>query len=918
MRRTNRRGIFLPIVLVCIMLLVGIAIAFQFISASDYKQVARWGREAQAEALADLASDEIYTQVADVHPADGVAMPGWLTSLLTKLDAARAAAGTAELGAKESLTFALTDLPATNALATGPETIVTLSTISAEVGPFTLLNQAFTADTYYLEPAFQDTPLSLRPWDLKGAIAVTLQAKGRQQILNFEFGQQYHRDQVLRITDTTPLANKFTLFSFHPSPSEQYAFSDLRSGGTFDVAPALDGPGSRVMLRGPLVIVPDEAPTATGAPAHLGGPNPQAESVGYPDNVYAGAGAMATIPGPRLVMHPAGGLGEGLMGSVGEVLDGLTTEMEPRRASEPQSNSVVKTLPKVFSYRLKIKDCVGFPLSLFAPEWMTRSMPQPELVFNLGDVSSSLAKGTRTASPVFNTVDKDPISYFPASAYFISPGVEGTQTFRILPYFPSYTKLMQSFKGTAQSFGTIVGAPWARNVLNEGDRVTLEPVIRDRTPAANAGLFGLYGVVHHAAKTYSIVPIREFMTWLAREGIERKLSGLVKKVALCNLEDAEVDLVGQALTQLNLTPDLDVVVHRFREIAPPPIGGAMSLGAVEGALTSNRAAILPFGSYHSADSFWASPMGAAKRNEIMQDFQTEKSGHGGGVAGHTATMEDVFTENGSPNYGTVDPNWPAGSFADEVARWLCEDVAGRYLQGFGTGNAVGIIRSLFAGLDGTVGMPTLVDLPDRRPQGAFGPRSDDLPAAVDMTPVRQRFAGSFYPPKYRDFSQIVTRIYDDWNQYAAAEQDATGAIKLKGVVLIRNMNCPNGFTYRGRGILICHGKNGAPAVIGGNVGPATPDSMLLLVHRVPPGEMGTNAPSLRLGATFVGSIYSDNGVQMGGTIQGNLVTGLLFKQRSSDIRLEWDNRIHDPDPNGSMIPYWTVEMNGEVRSAGPG
>jgi len=905
-------------VLVCVTLLVGMVVAFQFVSASDYKQVARSLRSAQAEALVDVASDEIFTSVADHLYGKGQDPAPWVQSILESLDRTRVPGP--RIDRIEDVDFPVARMPVTRSVLDSPETLVTFSSIQGRVGPFSVLNQVIPGEGYYREDAYGDGQVDLLPWDLRAPLGVTFNVKGRESLFRFDYGQTYHRGQEFQVTDTTPLASAFTLFSFHPSPDEAYAMNDMRGGGDMDVYPALDGPGRRLMVRGPLLFVPDEAPTQSGRPAHLAGEAPQSESRGYPDNQYAGSpGSLATIPGPRLVAHPAGGPGGGLIGGAGDVLDSLVTDLNARRSREEKSASVLKTKSKTYTFRIKVKPYVPFPLNLLAPMWMTRSFTMPELTYDLGEVAVSLTRGLRGASPVFNTIDKDPVSYFPASAYFISSGGQGTQTFRVHHTMPSYSYLAQALEGVHVPFGQAAGEPWVRQAVNEGDRIQLEPIPRaDRKPGASAGLFGLYGIVRHIEKTYSVMPVREFLYWLIKTLMKKKLSGLILRVALANLDDAEVDLIGQALRQANLTEDLEVMVHRFTEDPPPSIGGVSSFSTLESALRAHDAAVLPFGSYHHSDGFWSSPVGQSRRQDLLNDLVNEKSGHGGGRGGHAQTLDDLLKERGNPNYSRVDPTYPRGSFAEEMARWLCEDMAGKLLTGFGTQDPITRVKGLFTALSGIVGMPALPVVEQKRPKGAFGPMGLPPASVLNAQAVSDGFKGSYYPPKFRDFAQIATRVYPDFDSYVGTESGPDGVLNLRGVVYIEKM-VARGFAYRGRGIIICKSRAGQGAVITGPVGPADDamDSMLILVHRVAPGEMTGTTGSLRLASPFHGSVYSDNGLQMDGVLHGNLVTGLMNKSRTGDMSLVWDPKIHMPDPGAGMVPYWTVELGGEVTSLSP-
>ena len=142
----SREGMVLPIVLVCGVLLVSMVISFQFVSASDYKRVARLNRAAQATALADLAADEVHAALADMVYGSTASTPApWVKTLMEDLRDSVLSGGIA--GFQDEITFAGNQIPATTAAAADAETFVEIDEIKATVNNFRRVGNLFPANT---------------------------------------------------------------------------------------------------------------------------------------------------------------------------------------------------------------------------------------------------------------------------------------------------------------------------------------------------------------------------------------------------------------------------------------------------------------------------------------------------------------------------------------------------------------------------------------------------------------------------------------------------------------------------------------------------------------------------------------------------------------------------------------------------
>ena len=134
--KPGRLGFALPLVLVGGFLLASLVISFHFVSASDTRSIARLTRAVQAGLLADLASDEVAEKISSISYGQGSTKPDWVTKMFTDLASART--GTPPFKVSSGgITFALSDMPLTQAAAAKSIGLLTIKSVSAKLGPFT-------------------------------------------------------------------------------------------------------------------------------------------------------------------------------------------------------------------------------------------------------------------------------------------------------------------------------------------------------------------------------------------------------------------------------------------------------------------------------------------------------------------------------------------------------------------------------------------------------------------------------------------------------------------------------------------------------------------------------------------------------------------------------------------------------------
>jgi hypothetical protein len=952
---TSREGFVLPIVLVCGLLLASMVITFQFVSSSDYKVVARFMRDAQATALADLASDELAATVNNIQYGAGATQPQWVKDLFAELDAAKSA-GAATIDVRKSVTYPLQQFPITASVAQAAKGLVELSSISGVIGPFTVLKGSGVKELIYKEELFNDAGKDLTAWDLRGPMNLEVEVAGRGG--PFEFSQKYLRGQLLEISDTTPPAKDFTVFSYLPPPSEDYALNDLQRGGTVRIDPGASNgqPTGRVLLRGPLLYLPEEAP-APADKVYMGNEKPKitgppGTSASYPDNEWTAS--LATVPGPRELQHPDNPTtdpGGELLPGVDAALVGVQTAMNPRRPTNEKSISKLQTKPLTIT--LVVNTLLGSP----CPSTKEVTVPVPVVTIDLPGVSPVLAKGLEGSTATFETIDQDVVAYYPPLAYFHAPLPTNKQKLKLLATPPALL-VPRAYHGVTVP---LAGAPslFTGGAGDEGDVIVTEPVPRTgQTDAENTGVMGLYGLATQESKTYLNEPIVEVAKWLVDKGIDKMpnrdrkvkddLSGLAAiGASMCSGDPTYGDIaranrdaiVAQAMAQLGLSPALKFLVRRFAVEAKmsfddPPT--SLAVGSLKTRLGNHEGVVVPYGSYYHEVNFWNAKPPADVKDAIKEGLRTAERPAG---VSTTQLLDQLLPANGQPQVGAVDSSWqpnqpaPAGSKAKVVRDWLGDKYAGemlRFTAAKGAADPGDALEKLMAGAAPRGFATPRADVRPRQ-AGAFGPHDAPPAAAGGGAPItveqmvndlRPLFPKGVFPSKARDWEESVTRSYSKLSEYLAAESQGN-VLQLRGVVLVKETDVAPNITYSGRGVLIVVTTNAtSPAALGGTVTPAAGDqrSRLTVVHRVAPGLIGTGPPpALVLGTQFTGTVYSETGVKPKSSsvrIDGTLVTGLLNKQSIDD-----DDRVDvqytaDSQVN-AMVDAWTLESSGEVSSVDP-
>lgn len=913
----GNRGVVLPIALICCLLLGSMVFTFQFLSSSDYKQVGRLIRSLQASALADLASDEVFLALGTLSVGTADPKPAWVTALLDALDAARAAVGTGApiqmLDAKQTIDF-IDKVPVTIAAAAKTAGLVEVTGVKVVAGPFFTRAAAYSPKVFYSEAGFGDGSKDLFPWDLKAPFVVEVLAKGSKG--PFEFSQRYLRSQDLNITDTTPPACEFALFSYMAPPTEDYALNDLQRGGRCTIVPGVKG---RVHARGPLLLLPEEAP---GDKLFMGTEPPVLDTPNYPQKSWT---AWGSAPGPRVAQHPesqGAGPVAGMLARLLDLLEGVKSGMAPRRPYFEKSHTIFITKP--------------VPILTFEI---------PGQRFDLGEVSVVLATGLETPTPVYQTNDHDEIAYFPPATYLYSPLAPGKQLWTVKPGSGSN----DMFRGALVSAAAAVDQPPAPFVngagaLAEGDLLACEPAPRNAGGACDIGLLGLYGTASVESKTYSTMTVRDVGAWAVKRKLDQlgAVACIAAEAILGTCDPGEI--ADKLLAIVGVDGRIGVLLRRFTVAATnnwtPPTGD-LYLSTLEAALGNKEAVVVPYGWTWHEDGFWQSPAAPAALRTAMIDAL-----HKPVLPWTTQQALDTIFKEGSLNTGWADAEaaCPTGlpNVANDIRDWLCGDHAKQLMRATAGKDASAqfdAVKAVFdAGLRGGVrGVAPLAPERSKRPRGAFGDYA--MPATTpseELKAIERDFPGGFFPPKYRDWEAIATRSYPDMATYLAAETKS-GVLELRGAVLIEKMDYPGtsggsrDIPYRGRGIVIALTEDAAaPATLDAKLQPAAGavNSGLVLAHRVSRALIDAGKyPPLRLGTEIKATVVSDTGVAPVGSasrIDGNLVTGLLNKRAipassgpNDGVKVVYEQTL-GAAASGPRAPYWTLELGGEVSSLEPG
>lgn len=949
-RKTSNRGFALPLVLVGGFLLASLVLSFHFVSASDTRSIARLTRSVQAGLLADLASDELAGQVAAISYGANDPKPQWVTDMFTELANQRTGTPPFKVKGGSPITFGLNDLPVTKAAADRSAGLLQVKSVEAKLGPFTPTG----ADDalIYKDEVFQDAAKDPRAWDLRGPLAVEIVVAGDRG--PFDFGQRYQRGQELVITDTSPPASEFALFSFLPPPDASYAMLDMQTGGNLVINPAGadNNSSSRVHIRGPLFIMSEDAPSAPNEP-HIATTMANADKVqdapaggkpsAYPDGQWTAG--MATIPGPRTLQHTddTGSNIDAALGGIRDAFEGAVEGLQPRRPANAVAETRLKTRPGA-AIPVTVTVNVTTPAvgilgvriveSTTISQKITIDFNVPTIDWRMLQESLVLSNNYQSDNATFETIDRDVVAYYPPGAYIYGPLPPEKHTFKMFKNLPALVPRPCYF-GVKVPLGGGEPAKFDPAQKAEGDLVTTEPVPRaGNPPAANAGLIGVYGVALFESKTIVNYPIRELALWMMQKFIDTKLASapdFVKRVARENKETA----ADQTLAFLRMSPTLQFLIRRFKlegglKYANLPTADFSS--DLRDKLNAKQALIAPWGSWYHDKGFWKSQLPAPLLDEGKKALKTATVNKPADETLKVLLQEGNQPEF-TPDWNAIDPSWPTGgspgadTAAKKIRDWICGDHAQKLLRpvlGGSTGtNGATNFDALLALAKEPRGITEPTLKPGKRPKGAFGDYLAPAVAPADFAALKTDFPKGYFPSKYRDFERAVTRSYYSMENYLNAETK-NGALDLKGVVLIERMEFAKPFTYRGRGIIVCGSTDQHTASLTGKVQAAAddPKACLTLVHRVSPNLLKTGkAPQIKLGDEFQGAVYSDSGVTPSSSthIIGNLSCGLIEKNKiaaGTTLQVDYfkDRMACPPD---KIAERWTVEMTGEVSSTQP-
>jgi hypothetical protein len=952
----------LPLVLVCGFLLGAMVMTFQFISSSDYKAMARLVRSTQASLIADVAADEMAMQLATASygPSPTTPPPPWLTTILSALGNGNAA----KLTARPDLNLPVEQMTATRAAADRTGGLVRLTRIAGRAGPFQYTIPAGASTMPYKEAAFSDAPV--RAQDVQGPVSVELTFEGKGSG-PFSFGQVYARGQMLHVIDTSPPAEPFVAFSFLPPPTRDYAMQDMQSPGKLTLDPAGTG---RVMLRGPLIYVAeDTTPRLPGKNWSGASDKPQEAPAVFPDPQWTGG--LATIGGPRTLVHPEGSDDElsALFGEIAQALENTSGgNMAPQRPSTESSLSHLRTNTS-YKFHIRIQDRVTVSLPLGITKDVDvdfeDDFPLPPFDVQLPGLSMVLASGLTGGTPGYDTIDKSPAAVFPAGGFAYGPLDKGASQLALRQAMPAKDKPYQTFRAGTSKVGGGASA-FAPTDLAEGDVVLPEPIPQSSgNPQENVGLVGLYGLATFDSRTLLRVPILEFakfmIQWFIDEFMDAALetkkaeilqkirdkypaAGLVpdfllwpivkdtaKKVAKSQRES----IAQQMLDNLRLRLDMEILGRRFRveggypTIASPPSG--LREGDVAAALTGRKALLAHFGSWFTSADFWKGADARAMEPRLRDSIRNAVKDLNGKDFDSEIypLLKRVITSPNPPDLSDFGDLSGLAPETQEIVNFVGGKNGERLMRHTRIAGDPTNLGELLNDANGVKGIEALELAVGKRPDGAFGDYAKGGgPQGVDVGQLSRFTSRGYFPPKYREWERIATRTYNDMQEYLNAEAPGGQVLELRGAVLIRKMDYAgaNAINYKGRGIIICGtekaDKQAKLACDVGQSGAAAGD-WLILVHRVKPELLATGKPPpLLLGKKFTGTVYSDSGVAGPGgdkvEVSGNLVTGLLNRNGAQNSAL---TVTYNPGGlawgNDDITKRWTAELAGEVTSMQP-
>ena len=439
MMKSTRAGFVLPIaLLVCVLVLLAL-IAFHFTSSSTYLQSHRALDMLQGAAFVDAAIQEIHLGTEPAANDASGPEAAWAKALLATVARARPCPappvpGPLDLGGAMDLAG---QLPLTAQLArlVGQQ----LPAVSVVPGAAKLAAGPVDPALFYAEPVFADDQTDRIPWHLRCSLTVRVSIPDSGA---FASSKSYARQLDLAITDTTPIAGEFALFSYLPPFSVDHELNGLQQGGRLAVYPQGHG---RAMIRGPFLIVPEDVaqtaqdpkhPAVTKAFPYLGGVVPPVPSISYPKPVW---NSWAAIPGPRALLRPIFDLkvwGAAAVQGIGHLFAGAPPPnldippLRPHLSSAPERQLgpiQVSTIADVLSGIFPLAGILWKAISVFSGSNPTLGpwyLPPLSLLWGLGFGADP---GTTPGAYGKIFPDDDDVVEFSGAWYFHGPALPGEQ-----------------------------------------------------------------------------------------------------------------------------------------------------------------------------------------------------------------------------------------------------------------------------------------------------------------------------------------------------------------------------------------------------------------------------------------------------------------------------------------------------------
>lgn len=973
---TNRRGQVLPLAMVGVVLVSLGLYAHHFVASSEYHQVHQIANAYQTSLVTDAANTELNQQQARAAAGTGQGSP-WAEEVLSDLERSRvvgkkdgAPDGTEKTWGREHKFQLKAELPVAQRVAREGGLPNNLS-VDLTVGPFKLAPNTIKAKDFYAEPVFADADKDIVAWNFRGPMTTEVRA-----------GSQVERKTTtLAITDATPPASDFAIFSYEPpigadeAQVEYRTVNDLNKGGRFTVYPRQQG---RVMVRGPFYLVPEEG-TDEKSP-YLGGLEPQ-ESVSYQERKWAN---WSTIPGNRALIQPpfnAGTVLNTIVSWIHKIAPGIGSEaygsvIRPEASGSPQWNLGPIPVWAILGPAGMVLKLAGVDLEL--GPW------HPEVSLVLGLAIS----GEPTVSPGdWTTVlPKDQPGMFASAAYFHGLLKPGDQTFSL------FGNTAQRGTGPDAETGEDIYRGIVYNSLEEGsqpkaydgglrpapgqdfDAILPEPLPREEGKLADVGILGYYGVA--TFESHSIVDMGIFEMLSTIMGPHIKL--LHKLIELTGISpDLHVVLrqwhvYGNKIDKEHpLT--LEGVIEAFTNAFPQENEPDKSYDEKKKAL-KNSAVLAPYGLYFCEHSVRSSErvLKALKALVVLHASNVLVGMITGAAVGKIAKA--IFKKTKTPvRKATDDPpdfdlepgarlqlakiGWQAKQvlhgayhrlYHTVFARHVAKELGNDFTKSL-TRNVVEAILRIpvlnyvkvyshhsFVGSTGF--LPDLAKIF----AGAYGyedfkhPFSNDPRAAfTQLTGLREHtpdYPNGFYPPKYTSWGATFTRSYPTLEAYLKNEA-VDGVLPLRGTVMIKSLKYKGEpIRYRGSGIIVTvTDDENKGALLDARVEPAedAPGNWLTLVHLVTDKvRAAPKMPSLELGELFTGTVFSQTGVKPakeGAAILGNLVCGNINKSAIDESLKGPEQGVHVryaverlKDLNkADRRPMWSLEVTAHPEAPPP-